>query len=208
MLAELTLPTEEFEKGPSSWPRSIPPPIEDAGAINCDVPLHNVWQNPWHENERDPEALRDAVAADSYVSFVPTVEEIVRAMRMHGVEPEFPSDRQPAAPEVSPSTGPSEEPISELERALRSAQRAPRPVWPGNVGTPNRLQQWVQAKGEKYFCDTRTPTIGEIISELLEEGYLETEPPRAEVKEVLNKMAREKKEAVARNHERVWRGRS
>jgi hypothetical protein len=106
VLAGWTLPKEVFEKGPSSWPPYLPPPIEDGGAINCDLPLRYVWESPWHKNERDPEALRDAVAADFYVSFVPTIEEIVRAMRMNGVEPEFPSDGQTAAqPEVSLSTG-------------------------------------------------------------------------------------------------------
>jgi hypothetical protein len=144
---------------------------------------------------------------------VPTVEEIVRAMRMSGVEPEFSSDRQTAAPpEVSPSIGPSEEPTSELERALRSAQRAPRPVWPGNDGSPNKLQQWIQAKGGNYVHDSwrpafRRPAIREVISELLTKGYLETKPPEKEVREVLAKMVREKDEAEDRHHERVWRGR-
>jgi hypothetical protein len=138
---------------------------------------------------------------------VPTVEEIVRAMRMHGVEPEFPSDRQTAAPDVSPSTGPSDELISELERALRRAQRAPRPVWPGNLGPRNKLQEWVQSEGRKHVRGSRRSAIREVISDLLKEGYLETEPPEEEVTEVLSKMAREKVEARARNHERVWRGR-
>jgi DNA-binding Lrp family transcriptional regulator len=207
VLAGWTLPTEEFEKGPGSWPPSLPPPIEDAGAIHCDVLLHRVWKNSWHKNERDPEALRDAVAADPHVFFVPTVEEIVQAMRMRDVEPEFPSDRQTAPPpEVSPSTGPSEEPISELERALRSAQRAPRPLWPGNNGSPNKLQEWVQAKGRKYVSGRRRPAIREVISELRKKGYLETKPPEKEVKEVLAKMVREIDEAEDRHHERVWRG--
>jgi hypothetical protein len=213
VLAGWTLPKEVFEKGPSSWPPNLPPPIEDGGAIHCDLPLHRVWKSPFHKNERDPEALRDAVAADYYVFFVPTVEEIVRAMRMSGVEPEFSSDRQTAAPpEVSPSIGPSEEPISELERALRSPQRAPRPVWPGNDGSPNKLQQWIQAKGGNYVHDSwrpafRRPAIREVISELLTKGYLETKPPEKEVREVLAKMVREKDEAEDRHHERVWRGR-
>jgi hypothetical protein len=212
VLAGWTLPKEVFEKGPRSWPPYLPPPIEDGGAINCDIPLQSVWKNAWHKNERNPEALRDAVAADFYVSFVPTIEEIVRAMRMNGVEPELPSDGQTAPPpEVSPSTGPSEEPISELERALRSAQRAPRPVWPGNDGSPNKLQQWIQAKGGKYVYDSwrpafRRPAIREVISELLTKGYLETKPPEKEVRKVLAKMVREKDEAEDRHHERVWRG--
>ena len=213
VLAGWTLPTEEFEKGPSSWPPSLPPPIEDVGAIHCDLPLHRVWKSRFLKYKRDPEVLRDAVAADPYVFFVPTVEEIVRAMRMSDVEPDFPSDQQTAAPpEVSPSTGPSEEPISELERALRSAQRAPKPEWPGNDGSPNKLQQWIQAKGGKYVIDSCRPSfplpaIREVISELLTKGYLETKPPEKEVKKVLAKMVREIEEAEDRHYERVIWGR-
>jgi hypothetical protein len=62
------------------------------------------------------------------------------------------------------------------------------------------LQEYV--RGSRRFT-----TIRRVISELLREGYLKTEPPEEEVKEVLAKMVREKEEAAARNHERVWRGR-
>ena len=58
-----------------------------------------------------------------------------------------------------------------------------------------------------YVHGSRRSAIRKVISELLREGYLETEPPEEEVKKVLAKMVREKEEAVARNHEHVWRGR-
>jgi hypothetical protein len=184
---------------PLPIPENDTPP-EDAGVWYTAGNLRVVVSDRKDELETDPIALIDAVAALDSMFFVPTLEEMTEAMRMRGLEGEPGCSSQ--KPEVSPPPGASSGEVSDVERAMRRAQRAPRSRWPENSGEHNSVQDWVMHRGDMNLSWYARRTLPDVADELQEKGFLPVRPSEREVEQVLNKMVQEMKDAEARHKER------
>lgn len=180
----------------------IPPPLEEAPVMETKSRLRHVLplrRNGYAYDERDPAVLIDAVAATNLAFFVPTLAEMMEAMRQMGLEPApvYSESEDRMSPRTSGCA------MSEVEEAIRRAQRAPRMSWPENIGLVNEVQEWVRRRG--YHVREESRILRDISSFLQEEGYLASEPSSTEVSEAMDKLVAETQEAAARHRERKRR---
>jgi hypothetical protein len=185
----------------------VPPPLEDAPVLEIMFRLPCCEKR--YIDTRDPEILIDTVASFHRMFFVPTLEEMVEAMKRLGLE-QRPTLRHPES-KYGPSSGSPFDTTWKVEKAIRRAQRAPRLSWPENHGLPNPVQEWLMFRGIANtnpfdFSDYFNPDPQEICSLLQEEEYIAFEPSVTEVQAVMRKLVREIEEAEARH--RVRRRRS
>ena len=184
----------------------VPPPLEEAPIMETERHLRDALPplSNGHTGERDPDKLIEhVVARNPRMFFVPTLEEMMEAMRRLGLEPA----PEPGNPECEARiyARTLDREVPEVEKAIRRAQRAPRLSWPDNGGSLNPVQEWARHKG--YGDRDRRTALRFIASFLHKEGYLASEPPLTEVKVAMDKLVAEMKEAAARDKDREQRRR-
>jgi hypothetical protein len=150
--------------------------------------------------EADPIALVDAVGRRSGF-FVPSLAEILEAMRLIGLRP-VSSSLHPEQEGDPPLRAP-EDVVPEVERAVRRAQRAQsRETTPG-YRSFNPVQKWVlRRRLDSSSRSDREMPLSKVVDWLTVKGYLAAAPPHAEVEEALNKLLGEIKQADRRHEER------